>query len=103
MPALVPPAEPVISLDQAKAYLRVDGTEDDKLVEGLIAAAEAYTARALDNLTPADSTPAPVRQAMLLMVGHWYANRGDAPGADPAGDVAPGVNALLAPYRSWRV
>lgn len=38
---VVPPA-PIITLDEAKAHLRVEGTEDDDYITGLIAAATAW-------------------------------------------------------------
>ena len=36
------PAEPVVTPDAAKLQLRVDGTDEDTLIEGLIAAATAH-------------------------------------------------------------
>ena len=43
--------------------------------------------------------PAPLRQAVLMLVTHWYEHRG-AVGHDMAGRVAPlGFDALVAPYR----
>lgn len=49
-------------------------------------------------VTP-DSVPEPLRQAILLLVGHWYAHRGD----DSAPQLPAGVAALLAPYRAVRL
>lgn len=45
-----------------------------------------------------EDVPAPLRQAVLMLVAHWYAHRGDedAPAA-PAG-----VDALLRPHRAVR-
>ena len=43
--------------------------------------------------------PAPLRQAIMMLVAHWYEHRG-AVGHDLAGDVPPlGFDALIAPYR----
>ncbi len=43
--------------------------------------------------------PAPLRQAVMMLVAHWYEHRG-AVGHDLAGAVAPlGFDALVAPYR----
>ncbi|MCX5570421.1 head-tail connector protein [Kaistia nematophila] len=45
------------------------------------------------------AVPAALRQAILMLVAHWYEHRG-AVGFDRAGDVAPlGFEALIAPYR----
>lgn len=43
--------------------------------------------------------PAPLRQAMMMLVAHWYEHRG-AVGHDLAGEIPPlGFDALVAPYR----
>lgn len=49
------------------------------------------------------SAPEPVKQAILLMVGHWFEHREDAiaaPGITIA-SIPLGANVLLAPYRIW--
>jgi uncharacterized phiE125 gp8 family phage protein len=49
--------------------------------------------------TAADSVPQPLRQAMLMLVAHWYANRGDdAPPPIPAS-----ITGILALYREVRL
>ena len=47
---------------------------------------------------PAD-VPAPLRQALRLLVAHWYENRGIAAIGDSVAMLPAGVAALLAPYR----
>jgi uncharacterized phiE125 gp8 family phage protein len=47
--------------------------------------------------TPA-AVPEDLRQAVLLMVAHWYAHRGDEPQPLPAG-----IAALLTPFREVRL
>ena len=43
--------------------------------------------------------PGPLRQAIMMLVAHWYEHRG-AVGHDLAGDTPPqGFEALIAPYR----
>lgn len=50
-----------------------------------------------------DEVPAAIRQAVLLLVGHWYENR-EAVAAGREGTVMPkSVDALLAPFRRYRV
>jgi uncharacterized phiE125 gp8 family phage protein len=39
-----------------------------------------------------EAVPAPIRTAMMLLIGHWYANR-------EAGGSTDAVDALIAPYR----
>jgi uncharacterized phiE125 gp8 family phage protein len=46
----------------------------------------------------AADVPAPIRQALLMLVAHWYENREAGPG-DPRAAPPPAVSALLAPYR----
>lgn len=52
--------------------------------------------------TNAADVPAPIRHAILMLVGHWFANR-EAIAVGVAPSVVPlGVEALLAPYRRVR-
>jgi len=47
-----------------------------------------------------DSVPAPIRHAILMLVGQWYANR--EPTSDKALSELPfAVEALLSPFRVW--
>ncbi len=182
---ITPPALEPVSLDDAKAHLRLDTSDDDALVTAAITAArvhvEAMTRRVLieqgwrvyldawpkkrivaipvaplisvDNLIVFDpggdaiavasddyevdavsvpgrlvlsapvpvlvgravngieidvtagygptsiDVPTPLRQAIMMLVAHWYEHRG-AVGHDQAGNVPPlGFDALIAPYR----
>lgn len=72
----------MITLQEVKEYLRVDGNHEDASLQAMI---DASNAAALDylNLEGFDSNgmPAPVKAAILLQVGDLYANRerqGDA-------------------------
>lgn len=73
----------MIDLARVKAHLRVDGDEEDVLIAGYFEAAKAHVAihcdRELVEAVPTvpeqmGFTP-DVEQAVLLLVGHWYANR----------------------------
>ena len=46
----------------------------------------------------ADDVPRPIKQSILLMVGHWYANR-EAVGPGDLKELPMAVDGLLRPYR----
>ena len=172
----------VLTIEAAKAFLRVDGSEEDTLIEDLIAAATAHIERltgrsiceqewelhadafgdefllpngpvqsiaaftyqpgtgeavAVDaELYEADlisdparvlrragavwpnaansasavkiryiagyaTVPAPLRQAALLLVGHWYTNREAVVTGTITAEIPLGVEHLIHNYRSW--
>ena len=73
----------MLDLARVKLHLRLDGAEEDSIVIGYIEAAKAHVAmhcdRKLVEVDPSGPeemglTP-DVEQAILLLVGHWYANR----------------------------
>lgn len=62
-----------------------------------------FVAGYLDTSSPPDSAagvPAPLKQAIKLLIGHWYSNR-MAVSPDQMGEVPLGVKSLLAPYRAY--
>lgn len=89
-----------LSLEDAKAHLRVTFDSDDDYIQSLIEAAEGYVA---DIGVGFDSPPQPaVVHAVKLLISNWYSTR-DAAGAAPSHVIAFGVDALLAPYREWTI
>lgn len=59
---------------------------------------------------PPETSPAPdaaaavpqaIKRALLLLVGHWYANREASSIGAAITDIPMGVDALLTPYRAW--
>lgn len=73
----------MLDLANVKLHLRVDGDDEDTLISGYIEAAKAHVEQHCDRKL-VDGDPAEpeemgltrdVEQAVLLLVGHWYANR----------------------------
>jgi uncharacterized phage protein (predicted DNA packaging) len=64
----------LITLKETKEYLRVDGDEDDSLIESLINASEEYLKNATGKTF--DNTNHLARLFCLVLVVDWYENRG---------------------------
>lgn len=82
----------IISLEEAKTYLRVDNSEEDDLIENLIEAAKVY----LDNATgnTFDGSNYLARLFCLTLVTDWYENRGLVVGK-VGEEIRPVINSLL--------
>ncbi|ROL64605.1 head-tail connector protein [Pseudomonas vranovensis] len=73
----------MLDLARVKLHLRLDGDEEDLIVIGYIEAAKAHVAMHCDRVLVEADPAGPeemgltpdVEQAILLLVGHWYANR----------------------------
>ncbi len=73
----------MLDLANVKMHLRVDGNEEDALIGGYIEAAKAHVEQHCDRKLVETDPVEPeemdltsdVEQAILLLVGHWYANR----------------------------
>lgn len=73
----------MIDLARVKLHLRVDGDQEDALITGYIEGAKSHVAMHCDRELVEGSPVEPdqmgitadVEQAILLLVGHWYANR----------------------------
>ena len=51
----------------------------------------------------ASNVPAPIRQALLLLVAHWYEHRDPIEVGSPAARIPSSVSDLLMPYRQVRL
>jgi uncharacterized phiE125 gp8 family phage protein len=51
----------------------------------------------------ADDVPAPLRQALLLLVAHWYERREPIEVGSPETSIPNSISDLLAPYRLRRL
>lgn len=89
-----------VTLEDAKAHLRIGFDADDDYVTALLEAAEGYVSQI--GVAVAAPVPAPIRHAILLLTSHWYSNR-DAAGEKPSTPIEFGVNALLAPFREINI
>ena len=107
----------IVSLEDAKAHLRIDDAAEDGYLTGLIAAAhdaaQQFTDRAifetetelLDALQDSPELRHPmvatagIKHAMLLLVGHWYANRESVVVGASVEKVPVAHEYLLYPYR----
>lgn len=108
----------MLDLDTVKEHCRVeaDFTGDDKLLGIYIGAAGRYVetwtrrklfetetspgyAEAEDPILPGDD----VKAAMLLLIGHWYANREAVNIGNITSAVPFAVEALLQPYRIYGI
>lgn len=76
-------------LAEVKAYLRIDGSDEDDLLQSLIASAEAYMAKSGVPELPEDPTWKLLRNVLVL---HFY-DRRDSP------DIPAGARSLLLQLR----
>ena len=95
----------VVTLDEAKAHLRIDHDAEDELIGIYLAAATQSAADFIHRPIPWTDeagepveVPAPVKAAILLILGDLYTHReGRFVGATPVDN--PAVQMLLWPYR----
>lgn len=63
----------IIDLIETKTWLRVDGADEDTLIQTLISAAETYLLNATGNKF--DNTYSLAKLLCLVLVAEWYENR----------------------------
>jgi len=92
----------VITLQEAKDFLRVDGDDEDALISSLIITAKALVEEVIrKKLEEIEETPEPVHQAMLIVVSTLYEERQiskDKSGVD-IGETLDLVRRMLFAYR----
>lgn len=66
----------MITLQETKDFLRVDGDDEDALISSLIITAKALVEEVIrKKLEEIEETPEPVHQAMLIVVSTLYEER----------------------------
>lgn len=93
----------MIDLDLVKRQLVVEHDEDDLLIQGYLDAAVAHVEqhcdRAIVDSSPVEPTQMlltnDVKQAVLMLVAHWYANREAVAAGISVAEVPLGFERLL--------
>ena len=88
----------VVSVEEVKTHLRIDHDDEDTLIEGLIAQAQAV-AEDYCRVSFGDEAAEPVRLAVMLMVSHYYENR-DNPDKQVYITMRMAFENLLYPHRN---
>lgn len=107
------PRPPIVEVESVTAY-RHDGTSfeltDYQIAEDGRMTLNAQDVAALRRMDPvavtyiagAEVCPEMARQAMLLLIGHWYQNRESVQtGAVTAVEIAQTTEAILKQYKTW--
>lgn len=92
----------VITLEEFKANSRIEGSEEDAVLERLAMAAESMVFRAIrrpwyEVESAYGGIPPEVRQAVLMVADHLYANRGETSGVQQY-RLPLGVRDMLSPF-----
>lgn len=93
----------VLTLSEIKAQLRVDDDYEDDLLEAKILAAEAHIesliGKSFDDYE--GDVPEPLKEAVRMLVGHWFDNR-EAVSEDAQTKETPfGVWQIVNEHRVW--
>lgn len=97
-----------LDLDTIKRHLNLDlsFTQDDEYLEALADTAEQIVEKHLDNDLGSiiyqcnDTLPAPIKHAMLLLIGNFYMNRESISFASNS-SLPLSYEYLLAPYKEY--
>lgn len=99
----------MITLDTAKYQCRIEHDDEDELLQGYINASISYAQSFLGRTLYKTAVPSDdnnglvfndsVKQACLMLIGHWYAHREAVPDAEKRIETPFAVTQLLQPYR----
>jgi uncharacterized phage protein (predicted DNA packaging) len=89
-----------VSLDLAKAHMKVDGTAEDELISLYLEAAETWCGNYIGKpLADLDPVPADVKRAVLCLVSYYYEVRNIASFGLSMQLAPQGVTSILDSYR----
>lgn len=83
----------ILTLEETKTWLRVDGPDEEPLIQTLIGAAEAYLHNAVE--IEFDGSNQLAKLFCLVLCADWYENR-DLIGSQPSGKVRFTCQSILA-------
>jgi uncharacterized phage protein (predicted DNA packaging) len=96
----------IVSLEEAKEYLRISHDEEDALILGLADRAQNHVERLLGYTITSefggvgqDPIPPALSEAVRQLAAWWYETRGMP--AEEAGDVPYGIREIVTEYRDW--
>ena len=98
----------MIDLALVKSHLRVDGVDEDALIQAYtdaaISAFEAWTNRKLVTVLPETVEnhlliTKSIEQGALLLIGHWYANRESVAVGVSVAEMPMATKSLWLPHR----
>ncbi|MFQ6574136.1 head-tail connector protein [Pseudomonas sp. UM16] len=94
----------LLPIDTIKKHLRVDHAGEDDLIELYAESALAWALWFCDNpkLVESGDFPASFKAALLLLIGHSYANREAIVTGTIATELPLAVDSLLWSSRDWR-
>ena len=94
----------LLPIDMIKKHLRVDHAGEDDLIELYAESALAWALWFCDNpkLVEVADFPASFKAALLLLIGHSYANREAIVTGTIATELPMAVDSLLWASRDWR-
>jgi uncharacterized phage protein (predicted DNA packaging) len=90
-----------VTLDQVKQHLRVTIDDDDQLITDKLSTAQAWIGAYTVSDPTADTTPAPINEAVLQLTAHLYENREATLVGATAQCLPLGFLDLLANYRAF--
>lgn len=83
----------ILTLDETKLWLRVDGIEEDTVIQTLIGAAETYLNNAVE--VQFDTTNQLAKLFCLVLCADWYENR-ELIGSQPSDKVRFTCQSIMA-------